>query len=234
MPYFKQITQSVLSLFYPATCLGCGAKGMLFCQECQRSLTFLKPPRCDKCGYFISERGSVCQLCRVHPLRDLNSARSVALYQCPRLKKAINQFKYKSQHAVSRDFATLLQRCYRDNHLDTNIIVPVPLHHARQRERGYNQSLLLAKQLSYLIQQPLNTRTLVRNRATPRQVSLSAVERQMNVENAFDCLTNDVAHKVVLLIDDVFTTGATLNACAKALKKGQAKAVHGLTLARAV
>ena len=133
-----------------------------------------------------------------------------------------------------RDFASMLADCYSDYQLTGDVIVPVPLHNSRYRERGYNQAALLAKGLSRLIGTPVNNKTLVRHRITKTQMTLNAAERKINVSNAFTCQSTALRGKKVLLIDDVCTTGATLDACAQALKQAGVCAVYGLTLARAV
>lgn len=117
--------------------------------------------------------------------------------------------------------------------MPADVIVPVPLHASRLRERGYNQAALLARELAQRAEIALNERTLVRKRATAPQVELSAKERRENVHDAFCCSDDGLAEKHVLLVDDVCTTGATLEACAIALRKSGARSVQALTLARA-
>jgi ComF family protein len=118
------------------------------------------------------------------------------------------------------------------NPLPTTILVAVPLHPKRARQRGYNQSDLLAQELSHLIGLPIASGSLVRVRHTPSQVSLGAEARRGNVQGAFHCKNSVYQGKGVLLVDDVCTTGATLNACAVALKGAEAASVWGLTFSR--
>ena len=116
--------------------------------------------------------------------------------------------------------------------MPADVIVPVPLHTARLRERGYNQASLLAHEMACRVGLTLNEQTLVRRRATASQVKLDARQRKENVRDAFRCSDDTLAGKQVLLIDDVCTTGATLAACAVALHEGGARSVQALTLAR--
>jgi ComF family protein len=112
-------------------------------------------------------------------------------------------------------------------------VVPVPLHAARLRERGYNQAALLAREMARRVGLALDEQTLIRRRATAPQVELNARQRSENVRDAFHCSGDGLAGKQVLLVDDVCTTGATLEACAVALYEGGARSVRALTLARA-
>jgi ComF family protein len=117
--------------------------------------------------------------------------------------------------------------------LRVDVIVPIPLHRARKRERGYNQSDLLACELAAYLERPVLGDVLVRRRATAPQVGLSAAEREENVQGAFECVGGEAAGKRVLLVDDVYTTGSTLAAASAALRDGGARSVWAYTLARA-
>ncbi|MFQ5576073.1 MAG: ComF family protein [Anaerolineae bacterium] len=225
----------VIDLLFPPRCVSCRASSSFFCTDCREKIRRIEPPFCPKCGYpAFNAHSSRCRECEANPLKHLHAIRSVAIFEDGPLKTAIHKFKYQNHQAVSRPLASLLANCYTTNQLNTEVIVPVPLHKSRYRERGYNQSMLLAQELSKLINQPVNQKTLVRHRATRSQMTLKAAERQQNVANAFACGANTLADKTVLLIDDVCTTGATLDACAQALKQANVRAVYGLTLARAL
>jgi ComF family protein len=117
--------------------------------------------------------------------------------------------------------------------MPVDVLVPVPLHKNRLRERGFNQAALLAHQLSKQAYLGVDGQTLVRRRATASQIDLDTEERKKNVHDAFQCTTSALANRRVLLIDDVCTTGATLEACAVALEDGGTRCVQALTLARA-
>ncbi len=117
--------------------------------------------------------------------------------------------------------------------LDPDVIIPIPLHPKRLRDRGYNQSALLARELGRQLQLPVAEDLLVRTRATAPQVGLDALQRQENVRNAFRCVGPIAETKRVLLVDDVCTTGATLAAAAVALRDGGAQTIWAYTLARA-
>ncbi|NJN95963.1 MAG: ComF family protein [Anaerolineales bacterium] len=141
--------------------------------------------------------------------------------------------KYRNHKAVAFILATILAEAYRRFQLKVDVIMPVPLHPSRLRERGYNQSELLAKSLSELLDLPLDSRTLQRTRSTKSQMTLGFNERHQNVAEAFACESFAGTGQTILLVDDVCTTGSTLDACADALKKMGVGAVWGLTLAKA-
>jgi ComF family protein len=122
---------------------------------------------------------------------------------------------------------------WRQHPMPADVVVPVPLHATRLRERGYNQAGLLARELAQQTKLSIDEQTLARERATAPQVELNARQRRENVHDAFRCSSDGLAGSRVLLVDDVCTTGATLEACAIALRKGGARSVQALTLARA-
>jgi ComF family protein len=158
--------------------------------------------------------------------------RSAAYFEDSPLRPAIHALKYQGRKVVAQELAEIMVEACEHFGLAADVIMPVPLHQSRLRKRGFNQSELLARGLSVLKSIPLDTKSLIRSRPTQSQMELSAAERHENVKDAFECC-RPVAGLTVLLIDDVCTTGSTLDYCATALKANQAKAVMGLTLARA-
>jgi len=234
LPSFQQVTESIYNLIYPPRCVSCQAALTYFCVNCKANLVYITLSACDRCGYPNANTNSPCHQCQTNPLNYLDAIRSAAFFDDGPLKIAIHKFKYQNYQALGKEFAPLLANCYTINHLKTDVIVPVPLHKSRYKERGYNQSTLLAKGLSKLIGQPIDSKTLVRHRVTKTQMTLKAKERKNNVTKAFACQSKALEDKSILLIDDVCTTGATLDACAQALKQMNTRAVYGLTLARAV
>jgi ComF family protein len=149
------------------------------------------------------------------------------------LRDAVHKFKYDGVTALADPLGSLVTEYWLRHPIAVDVLVPVPLHKDRLRRRGFNQAALLAHQLSESVEIALDDRTLVRQRATASQVDLDTEERKRNVHDAFRCTSSALAGEQVLLIDDVCTTGATLEACAVALKDGGTKCVQALTLARA-
>jgi len=165
---------------------------------------------------------------------DIDGIRSVFRFEGA-ARQAILSFKYKNVKALAAPLAQLLEGYLRAHHLPADALIPVPLHPRRLRERGYNQSSLLAGELSKLASLPLAEGLLVRHKNTPPQTrTKSSEERQGNVAGAFVCRDGRMEGKRLLLIDDVCTSGATLNSCSIALKAAGATSVWALTLGREV
>jgi len=151
------------------------------------------------------------------------------------MRKAIHQLKYRNLKALSPCLAELLADYFRSNPLPGEALVCVPLHQRRLRERGYNQSNLLARELGRRIDLPIIEDCLVRvKQAQPQVRAVDVEERRRNVADAFMCRDGKVGGKQIILIDDVCTSGATLESCAAALKSKGATSVWGLTLAREI
>lgn len=148
------------------------------------------------------------------------------------VEQLVYSLKYRNLRAAAPDMGRLLAEYLASNPMPADVLMPVPLHGRRERERGYNQAALLARELSKHTGVPMETRVLRRTRNTPPQVSMKSQEdRRRNMDGAFGCAGN-AAGLSVLLIDDVVTTGSTMSACAKALKSAGALSVWGLALAR--
>ena len=225
----RQVKTAFLDLLLPLKCLGCGREGDLICPSCRQSLPGIRLPLCQRCGATVSE-GNLCRSCIHYPL-TIDGIRSVFLFQST-VRQAILQLKYRHLKTIAAPLGQLLAEHLSSHPLKGEMLVPVPLHPKRLRERGYNQASLLAKELGKLFSLPVVEDTLVRVRDTISQASTaSAIERRRNVKDAFVC-HEGLEGKQVLLIDDVCTTGATLDACSTALKAAGASSVWGLTVAR--
>ena len=220
----------MLDLFFPQWCVGCGKEGGFICDSCRRSLSRIMPPLCPRCGK-PQPSGIFCPGC-VSWRAEIDGIRSPFRFDGV-MRQAIHQLKYRNLRALAMPLAKLLQDYLVTNPMSGEVLVPVPLHPKRVRERGYNQSSLLAKELAKLTSLPVIDDCLIRQRHAPPQAKTSTVnERRSNVAHAFTCRDHRLQGKQVLLIDDVSTSGATLDACATALKAAGVTSVWGLTLAR--
>ncbi len=219
------------NLFFPPTCAGCGRVGQWLCDECATAIPLLEAPVCPRCGR-PWEGDGLCPACRAHP-PTLRRLRSATLFAEP-LRGAIHALKYRGGREVAKTVAPLLVRAWRAWGMSGDLLIPVPLHPRREARRGYNQSALLAVALGLALHLPVLTDGLARRRDTPSQTRLDREARRRNVAGAFRVLEPALirGHHVVL-VDDVATTGATLNACAEVLLEAGASRVDGFTLARA-
>ncbi len=237
---FDRVNRAVLDLLYPRNCIGCGVSApetfRYICWDCWSDVNKVEPPFCSLCGDPVAgavDHDFICYTCsatRPH----FDGARSAVRYDGV-AGEALRQLKYEKALWLVPDLARLMYNCLMGEYPDQeyDLIVPVPLFHVRRREREFNQSAVLAAGLSRLLGCKSVPRTLRRIRPTATQTNLTASQRLSNVNNAFQSRREKrLAGKRVLLVDDVMTTGATVNACAKALKQGGATSVYVLTAAR--
>jgi ComF family protein len=230
LPQLLKLGGAALNLLFPQRCIGCGEEGELLCKSCIQSFLRMMPPICPKCGK-PQINGIICPLC-IRWKTDLDGIRSPFRFDGV-LREAIHQFKYKNIRTLSKPLASLLSNYYLLNPLPVQVLVPVPLHPRRIKERGYNQSELLAQEMGKLLRLPVMFDCLIRNKfILPQTKTTSVEERHRNVKGAFSCTSSKLKGQQVLLIDDVSTSGSTLEACATALKSAGADSVWGLVLAR--
>lgn len=225
----RQTGDMLLDLIFPRRCIGCGAEGEFLCLSCINLLPRFTLPYCECCAVPLSG-GRLCPNCLNLP-PAIDGVRSLFLHR-GMVRDAVHYLKYRNIKALARPLAELMAEYLESNPLPADLILSVPMHPKRARQRGYNQSDLLAEELSYMIDLPTASGSLVRLRNTPSQVSLGAEARRRNVQGAFHCKSLFYQGKGVLLVDDVCTTGATMNACAVALKAAGVASVWGLTFSR--
>jgi len=232
LPQLTKLRGVALNLIFPQFCVGCGREGAFICVSCRRSLPRIEPPICPRCGR--PQTGSaLCDSC-FDWRADIDGIRSPFRFEAV-VREAVHRLKYGNLRAVAQPLAVLMSEYLENNPVDGEVLAPVPLHPRRLRERGYNQSALLAKELGKLIGIPVDETSLTRVRyVLPQARTGSVEERRANVSGVFECRGDNVRGKKVIVIDDVSTSGATLNACASALKAAGAVAVWGLTLAREI
>jgi ComF family protein len=210
---------------------------MLFARLADLAADLLSPERCAACASPAPKRSVFCPACALSVVAaPQEDARNVAPFLFGgAVARAVIAFKYDRRPELARPLASLLRRGLPAlAGYAPDVVVPVPLHQNRLIERGFNQSALLAGPAAHALSARFAPRALVRTRDTPRQMELSRAERLANVEEAFAAREPWVhAGARVLLVDDVRTTGATLDACARALRKGGAREVRTIVVARA-
>lgn len=244
--------RTALTVLYPWRCLNCSARlpsDRAFCLKCQGWIQIIHSPLCIRCGRpFASGVGPdhVCQQCVQQP-PGFRSARAWAAYSTSSgspqpLRQSILRFKYGRNMRAGRVLAGLTARhfsCAQDQDAgpaeDYDRVIPVPLHLTRLRWRGFNQSLILARGVGLRINTPVDPWLLGRTRPTQPQTKLSREDRRANVRGAFRVHTPALAKgKRLLLVDDVYTSGATVEECARTLYQNGARSVDVFTLARVV
>lgn len=232
LPQATKLGGMALNFLFPQWCLGCGREGSLICPSCRNSLSRVSPPLCPKCGR-PQPSGILCPTCVSWPAK-IDGIRFPFRFDGI-MRQAIHQLKYRNLRALAVTLSQLLRDYLVANPIPAEALVPVPLHPKRLRERGYNQSNLLARELGKLTGLAVVDDCLIRQRAAPPQArSASVEERRRNVAEAFICRDHQLRERQVLLIDDVATSGATLDACAAAVKASGAASVWGLALAREI
>ena len=224
----RKTSRALLDLILPERCVVCEREGSYLCDGCEDGLARLERPYC-----FVCASPRVPQLCdwckRDAPAFD--SARAPYEFRGAARRMA-HDLKYRHVRIASPYMARLLAAYLKRNPYPIDAYCAVPLHRWRERSRGFNQSALLARDLSALTGLPVETTALRRTRNTPPQVSMeSSGERRRNIAEAFECVS-DVRERRFMLIDDVITTGSTMSACAEALKNAGAANVWGLAFAR--
>lgn len=228
-----------LDLLFPPLCMACraavGQPGL--CAACWSAVTFLEGPACGCCGLpfpVALEGDNLCAACLANP-PAFDAARAILAYD-EHSRGAILALKHADRLDLVPGFARWLARAGRGLLEDSDLLVPVPLHPWRLWQRRYNQAAELGRVLSRLSGKPCDTAALVRTRSTASQGAMaSAKARARNVQRAFRVrVPAHVAGRRVLLLDDVLTTGATVQACARALKRAGASHVGVLALARVV
>ena len=230
-PELKDLGSRFLDFLLPPRCTGCGQEGHLLCDSCSSLLPPLNPPTCSICAS-PSGGGDLCSRCQVSPLA-VDGIRSPFLMDGV-AQRVVHHLKYVNVRSLAPIMAALMSAHIRESPLPVQVVVPVPLHPRRERERGYNQAFLLAREVSRTLELPMDRSCLVRVKNSPPQAAASTIEeRRTNVADSFEAV-HSIHGAGVLLIDDVCTTAATIEACAIALRKAGASSVWGLTFAKTV
>lgn len=226
----EQAGRGLLDAFYPLECAGCGGTGKVICDRCADGLDILVPPFCEVCSAPGEWRR--CPACAQEEGRHFDGIRAPFIYSGA-MRQAILAFKYGGIKAAAPQLGGLLADYLRDNPLPGDVVTAVPMHRRRRRERGYNQAELLARQVSKRCGIHYGAGLLVRSRyVEPQAGTSSSAARAANVVGSVALAGGqDVSGAAVILVDDVATTGSTLEACAQALKEAGAVSVWGLALA---
>jgi len=230
----------LLDLVWPRTCEACGKpageSSKYLCWDCLAALPVIEPPFCSRCGDPVEghiTRDYICSFC-VDRTPAFDRAHSALRFKGP-LKDVLHRFKYSNATHLDKDLATVLHACVRTHYSQERFdaITFVPLHPAKERARTYNQALLLANRLAGMMEVPLARGCLTRLRETGTQTHLNMRERAKNVSGAFEARCPEwIEGRSFLLVDDVMTTGATVNEISRVMKTAGASRVCVATVAR--
>ncbi len=244
----EYITEGILNFVFPLDCKICEkpireSKGYSICEDCFKTIELIERPCCIKCGkplistdFFKQNREILCLDCK-RKKYSFEFSRSTGVYDKV-LKKCIHLFKYYGEKKLAKPLGKLMVDSLVKNDefkKKIDLIIPVPLHRNDLKKRGFNQSVLLGKVVGDYFSIPVGESVLVKKKLTPFQVNLSKKEREKNILRVFSVeKPEEVKGKNILILDDVFTTGSTVEECAKELMKARAKNIFVLTLARTV
>ncbi|MDD3480884.1 MAG: ComF family protein [Patescibacteria group bacterium] len=224
---FSKLKNSIYDLLFPPYCISCTQVGSFLCPKCSKEIVRLSVQYCPFCRKPI-RNGQTCPDCKEG--HHLTGCVAYGYYKNPILKEVIHNFKYEGVTSLSDILAPYLCGLVREEKIKFDIVVAVPITIKRLNDRGYNQAEILARKVAQELKETY-FEGLKKQKETKPQVGLKRRERISNLRGAF-LVEGSVKAKRILLIDDVLTTGSTLDECARVLKKAGAKEVYGLVLAR--
>ena len=231
----EKISEGLKDLFFPRHCPVCDTvlpgNGMLICKDCIRIPQPVKAPRCVCCGKHLEHQEQV--RCRDCGGKRRTFEWGVALYEYASVHDSIHAFKNLGRAEYAAFYGSQLRKFLLPSikRMGGDALVPIPLHTSKLRSRGYNQATLLAEEISKGTGIPVREDILIRVRKTASQKKMDHITRQNNMKKAFHMVKNDVKLKTIILVDDVFTTGNTIESAAAELKRGGVEKVFFIALA---
>lgn len=225
----------LLDLFYPRRCPVCDRAvkpfGNLICEECVPEIKYVRAPYCLKCGKELKDTRAV--LCHDCAHREHVYDGGMALFSYRSAADSIYRFKYRGRQEYAAYYGERMARILgkRILALHPDALVPVPIHAEKKRQRGYNQAELIAAELGRLLHVPVETKLIKRVQKTKPMKDLSAQERQNNLKRAFKICKNDVKLNTIIIIDDIYTTGSTVDAMAQELRRAGIQNIYFAALA---
>lgn len=226
----------LLDILFPKFCLNCGKEGNYLCSDCISLIDIVERQYCPFCAPpKVVLNGKTCPSCR--KTKKLNGLYFATSYNNYIIKKTIHQLKYYHIKELTKPLAFLiishLINLNKNINFSSFALIPIPLHKKKLKKRGFNQSEELAKEISKILKIPVLSNVLIKTKKTLNQVDLKKREREENIKGAFFCQKPEsVKNKKILLVDDVFTTGATMEEGARVLKNAGASQVWGIVVAR--
>jgi len=232
LSYLSYVVKNIGSLVFPHHCTMCGRplEDGYFCKECYDKLPFINGNTCFICGCELPDGFDMCEECAE---TGHYFYRNISVFKYTReFSSIVHKFKYHGHRYLARPFAEQMSIKIKEMDFPVDYIIPVPLHHEKEEERGYNQSYLLAKYIGKTLGIKVLDNVLIRDMYTESQTMLKKERRKENVCGAFSVKNRIIVHsKIILLIDDILTTGSTLDECARVLLDNGVKKVYTATLA---
>ena len=224
----------ILNILYPERCPVCHGilQGKNFvCPSCRQKLPYIKEPKCKKCGKEVEkEEQEYCRDCQRFS-HSFDKGGAVFAYDQV-MRKSISMFKYHNRREYARFYAAEMYEHCRHflNTCNPDVILPVPIHRQKKRQRGFNQAELVAKKLGKMMKVPVDSKYLIRREKTVPQKELSRQKRKANLKQAFKVNKTNRTYERVLIVDDIYTTGATIDAISEILRENQVKIIFFLTI----
>jgi len=232
---FINAGQRTMSLLFPGRCAVCdevsSPAGKPVCDVCRKKIRYIDEPICYKCGKRLADKDT--EYCHDCMKTEHLYIRGYGLYEYESMKQSIYRFKYKNRREYAEFYGQEMKRRLGKEigQWNAQAFIPIPLHKSKQRIRGYNQADELAKQLGKQFGIPVESKILTRIKKTVPQKELNPAERQNNLKKAFKIAQNDVKLKTIIIVDDIYTTGSTIDAASEVLLAGGAERIYFLSLA---
>lgn len=224
-----------LDLIYPRRCPVCDKAvkpfGNLICEECKKKIEYVRAPYCQKCGKELKDKRAV--FCHDCAHKEHKYDRGMALFAYPCVADSIYRFKYRGRREYGAYYGERMASILGNRilSLKPDALVPVPIHSSKKKMRGYNQAEVLAKEVGRRLNIPVETNLIKRIRKTVPMKDLSAQERQNNLKKALKICRNDVKLNTIIIVDDIYTTGSTIDAMSEELRKAGIKYIYFAALA---
>lgn len=232
----RKTGELVLNLLYPQRCLLCDGTVWVMdegvCPQCRNGIEYVGELRCMRCGKAISDaKEEYCSDCK-RKSRYFDRGISLCVYK-GKVKESIYRLKYKERQQYGMHYGRMIVKYLGDEikALNADALIPVPLHRDREKKRGYNQAAIVANEIGRILKIPVCENIIGRSKNTNAMKLQTAQDRQKNIKNAFKILTNDVKLETAVLIDDIYTTGSTLDEMSRTLKNAGVKHIYFVTIA---
>lgn len=234
----QRIKEIIKEMFFPSKikCIICQEEMFkdnkyCVCEECFTNLPFNGDKVCNKCGMKIDDDGEYCLSCKQHIRKPYEKAFAPFEYK-NEIIRLIHKLKYSNAKWLAPFISEFLIDCFLKQNINVDLIIPIPLNCKRLKERGYNQAEIICEKFASELNIEIDNKSLIRKRYTQTQTNLTKKERKNNLENAFEVVDKSkIKDKTILLVDDVFTTGATMEEACRTLKKAKCAKIYCLTIA---